>query len=201
MKAISCKFRAFEAVAVQVTRENITEVADWCDGNVYVETSGNYKPSEYIKVTDDNLNKVCAWYDGDVYVKAVGNYRPDDYVKLTGGAFYVKVRKNSRPDDYAKVTDNNLRKACDWYGEVYVKAVENTRPGDYVKVTGGEIYVKVRNIMETVTYIKVPTRRPINRRQTQAFVGDWIVKSEKGLKAYTAKAFAFNFELNSEDTD
>lgn len=42
---------------------------------------------------------------------------------------------------------------------------------------------------EPVDYIKVATIRPIRLRQTQAFVGDWVLKTEVGVKCYMDKAF------------
>lgn len=43
-------------------------------------------------------------------------------------------------------------------------------------------------------YVSVPVKRPLNRRQTTAFVGDWVLKANKGFKVYTDKAFKENFE-------
>ena len=46
---------------------------------------------------------------------------------------------------------------------------------------------------EPVDYIKVATIRPIRARQTQAFVGDWVLKTGMGLKVYNNKAFHKSF--------
>lgn len=47
-------------------------------------------------------------------------------------------------------------------------------------------------------YIKVPVKRYLNDRQTQAYVGDWVVtaieEGTKGFKVYTPKAFAKTFD-------
>lgn len=43
-------------------------------------------------------------------------------------------------------------------------------------------------------YIKVRVHRPLNERQTMAFVGDWVLYANKGYKVYTASAFERNFE-------
>ncbi len=47
-------------------------------------------------------------------------------------------------------------------------------------------------------HISVPVKRPLNRRQTTAFVGDWVLKANKGFKVYTDKAFKENFELPAD---
>jgi hypothetical protein len=44
-------------------------------------------------------------------------------------------------------------------------------------------------------YIHVRVHNPKNARQTKAFVGDWILYTERGYKVYTTKAFQANFDL------
>ena len=44
-------------------------------------------------------------------------------------------------------------------------------------------------------YIRVDAHRPMNERQTQAVVGDWVLFLNKGFKVYTESAFSRNFEL------
>jgi hypothetical protein len=39
------------------------------------------------------------------------------------------------------------------------------------------------------TYIKVNATKAIHVRQTQAYVGDWVIKSDVGLKVYKDNAF------------
>lgn len=43
-------------------------------------------------------------------------------------------------------------------------------------------------------YIKVRVAYPINERQTQAYLGDWVLKSGKSFKVYTNSAFEKSFE-------
>jgi len=50
-----------------------------------------------------------------------------------------------------------------------------------------------------IPYIKVATIRPLRVRQTQAFVGDHVLKTQVGLKCYTPKAFARAFVQAQED--
>ena len=47
------------------------------------------------------------------------------------------------------------------------------------------------------TYIDVPVRKPINKRQTQAYIGDWIVKQGKTFKVYPDKNFHQQFETKN----
>jgi hypothetical protein len=44
-------------------------------------------------------------------------------------------------------------------------------------------------------YIHVRVHNPKNSRQTKAFIGDWILYTERGYKVYTTKAFQANFDL------
>lgn len=48
-------------------------------------------------------------------------------------------------------------------------------------------------------YIHVRVHNPKNPRQTKAFVGDWILYTERGYKVYTNKAFLASFDEVDED--
>lgn len=43
-------------------------------------------------------------------------------------------------------------------------------------------------------YISVKVHRPLTERQTQAFLGDWVLFAGSGFKVYTPKAFDKSFE-------
>lgn len=47
---------------------------------------------------------------------------------------------------------------------------------------------------ENQRYVKVKVLRPLNDRQTQAFIGDWVLFAGTGFKVYTTKAFDKAFE-------
>lgn len=47
-------------------------------------------------------------------------------------------------------------------------------------------------------YIKVQVHKPMSPRQTKAYIGDWLLKSDRGFKVYTDKAFKNGF-LKDED--
>lgn len=48
-------------------------------------------------------------------------------------------------------------------------------------------------------YIKVDVLRPLHKKQTQAFIGDWVLKSGNGFKVYVDKAFTACFEPATDD--
>lgn len=43
-------------------------------------------------------------------------------------------------------------------------------------------------------YIKIRVHNPKNPRQTKAFVGDWLLYTDKGYKVYVNKAFMASFD-------
>jgi hypothetical protein len=50
-------------------------------------------------------------------------------------------------------------------------------------------------------FIKVRVQYPMNPRQTQAFVGDWLLYTDRGYKVYTTKAFAAAFDKVEEGSN
>jgi hypothetical protein len=46
----------------------------------------------------------------------------------------------------------------------------------------------------TMQFIRVRVHTPKNPRQSQAFVGDWILYTDKGYKVYSNRAFGDSFE-------
>jgi hypothetical protein len=44
------------------------------------------------------------------------------------------------------------------------------------------------------TWIQVETQQPMNDRQKQAFVGDWLLYANRGFKIYAPKAFERTFD-------
>lgn len=47
-------------------------------------------------------------------------------------------------------------------------------------------------------YIRIRVHNPMNARQTKAFVGDWILYTDKGYKIFTNNAFRVQFDELSE---
>lgn len=52
----------------------------------------------------------------------------------------------------------------------------------------------LRGRATSIPYIKVDVHRPASPRQTQAFVGDWVLKSNTGFKVYQDAPFHDSFE-------
>jgi hypothetical protein len=50
-------------------------------------------------------------------------------------------------------------------------------------------------------FVVVPVKRPMNKRQTMAMVGDWVLKSAEGFKVYTKARFERDFVLNEMELD
>ena len=86
----------------------------------------------------------------------------------------------------------------------YVDAVRVNQHNieDVAKWCGGTIINKPDG---RFAHIKVDTFRPSNERQTQAHIGNWVLRTPDGYKVYTTKAFDFTFEkvrtLTKEQAD
>lgn len=79
--------------------------------------------------------------------------------------------------DAVQVSDENISEVAEWcQGEIRTTAANNQDGID-------EEYVKVR------------VHRPLNERQTKAFIGDWVLYAGAGFKVYTSKAFKNSFDL------
>lgn len=77
--------------------------------------------------------------------------------------------------DAVRVTPDNFNEISAWcQGEIDADAV----PGSNT----------------TKKFIKVRVHNPKNPRQTKAFVGDWLLYTERGYKVYTNKAFRTAFD-------
>ena len=91
--------------------------------------------------------------------------------------------------------------------QLYVEAVPVTEDTmmDIAKWCGGKLELSMEDGEmgpAGTKFIKVPVIKPFNDRQTQAFVGDWVIKSSrKNFKVYTDKAFkdAFDKQLVTQD--
>jgi hypothetical protein len=90
---------------------------------------------------------------------------------------------------------------------LYVDAVQVTEENfpDIARWCFGEIgnidetpVTDLSAVQPTKQYIHVRVHNPKNSRQTKAFVGDWILYTERGYKVYTTKAFQANFDLVEE---
>ena len=74
--------------------------------------------------------------------------------------------------DAVQVADDNMEDVANWCnGKIVNPTKEGSRP-----------------------FVKVKVKRPLNARQTHAFVGDWVLYAGTGFKVYTDEAFHKNFE-------
>ena len=87
---------------------------------------------------------------------------------------------------------------------LYVAAVRITN-GNFEEIAAwcqGEILQEeVPGSMVGKKYIHVRVHNPKNTRQTKAFVGDWLLYTERGYKVYTNKAFLASFDHTNGQTD
>jgi hypothetical protein len=68
---------------------------------------------------------------------------------------------------------------------------------DLASWCGGEIETqetRVKNVIQIEKFIRVPVTRPANEKQTRAYIGDYILKSDNSFKVYTERAFLKSFE-------
>ena len=78
--------------------------------------------------------------------------------------------------DAVRITGANFDEIASWcQGEVQQDEVPGKGPGK--------------------KYIKVRVHNPKNPRQTKAFIGDWLLYTERGYKVYTNKAFHASFDV------
>lgn len=80
-----------------------------------------------------------------------------------------------------------------------VQAVQVTRENmkDVAEWCGGTVETKTtptKNGQKRERFIKVPTTKPMNEKQTQAFATDWVLLSDKKFKVYTHRAFVHTFQ-------
>ena len=99
--------------------------------------------------------------------------------------------------DNTSITEKYVRKP------LYVDAVQVTEENfvDIARWCFGEIVNidespvdKTADADPSKQYIHVRVHNPKNPRQTKAYVGDWILYTERGYKVYTTKAFQANFD-------
>jgi hypothetical protein len=72
---------------------------------------------------------------------------------------------------------------------LYVDAVRVTSANFDEFATGARARCSETRDGSGKKYIKVRVHNPINPRQMKAFVGDWLLYTERGYKVYTNKAF------------
>lgn len=98
----------------------------------------------------------------------------------------MQIRKFMRkefPVDGVQVTDENMSEVAEWCHGMIQSRPNVGRPGER-------------------RYIKVQVDNPKTERQTEAYVGDWVLFAGKGFKVYRDQALWNNFyETDSGDAE
>lgn len=85
--------------------------------------------------------------------------------------------------DAVQITEMNFAEIAAWC------------QGEIRRQDSDEIIEKRDDFTPRNTYIRVRVHNPKNVRQTKAYIGDWLLYTEKGYKVYTEKAFRMSFDL------
>lgn len=82
-----------------------------------------------------------------------------------------------------QITEENFEKVADWCGGSIVTVQE-------------PLHKQLKQLFpgEPKRFIQVAVARPLTKRQTEAYVGDWILFASKGYKVYANRPFLKNFE-------
>ena len=105
-------------------------------------------------------------------------------IEITGdGAVQTEsYTRKPFPVDAVQVSEDNIQAVATWCGGEIRYSTKTVGEGDEA--------TKVK-----LPYIKVDVQHPLNERQTKAYAGDWVLKSDSGFKVYTGRAFEKSFEL------
>lgn len=85
-----------------------------------------------------------------------------------------------------QVTDENFEAVAAWCGGSIVTVQDTTPQPLDVSASASK------------RFIQVNVARPLSRRQTEAYVGDWILYASKGYKVYADRPFRKNFDKSTE---
>lgn len=91
--------------------------------------------------------------------------------------------------DAVQVTDENFDAVAEWCGGKIVTVQETREKHLDLGIVGGQ------------KHISIDVARPMNRRQTEAYVGDWVLYANKGFKVYTNRPFVKNFVERNDDLE
>lgn len=109
------------------------------------------------------------------------------------GVVTTKYVRNPLYVDAVQVSNTNFLDVANWAQALV--GVQGAEPGTEIRpATGVEIDPATH-------YIRIRVHSPKSQRQTQAFVGDWILYTDRGYKIYNDKAFRANFSKVDIDGD
>lgn len=89
-----------------------------------------------------------------------------------------------------QVTEENFEDVAAWCGGSIV-TVQDTQTQNSIPGVGDPNAPR--------RFISVEVARPLSRRQTEAYVGDWVLYASKGFKVYANRAFSKNFDEKPEE--
>jgi hypothetical protein len=81
--------------------------------------------------------------------------------------------------DAIQVTEENIDEVAEW--------------------CNGDVRFTDKGKNDKKKYVKVRVLRPLNEKQSMAFVGDYILYAGTGYKVYTHRAFVESFEPAEDD--
>lgn len=89
-----------------------------------------------------------------------------------------------------QVTEENFEAVAEWCGGSIVRVQEP------VQTTIPDLGTSTER-----RFISVEVSRPLSRRQTEAYVGDWVLYASRGFKVYANRPFMKNFVEGSTFDD
>lgn len=151
---------------------------------MYFASNDDYPPIENAKEDDkfDSLTDAVEFYQKHDFYSEYG--LRIDVKQPTKKVAKVKIEKFERksfPVDAVRVTEENIQDVAQW--------------------CNGEIHHQADNTGTLNPYVKVKVRYPLNQRQTMAFLGDWILATDRGFKVYTDNALSQSFIKIEDDQE
>ena len=113
-------------------------------------------------------------------------------IEITGdGAVQTEsYTRKPFPVDAVQVSEDNIQAVATWCGGEIRYSTKTVMDADLPYEEAKKTETKVK-----IPYVKVGVHHPLNERQTKAYAGDWVLKSDSGFKVYTERAFEKSFEL------
>lgn len=97
-----------------------------------------------------------------------------------------KFTRNPFEVDAVQVTEDNFEQVAAWCGGSIVTVHEVREENALIE-------------LPPKRYISVPVTRPMNKRQTEAYLGSWVVWADRGFKVYGNRPFTKSFSEKLEE--
>lgn len=134
------------------------------------------RPETIARCGGPGLCKVCS--------KQAGMYTHPSNTTLHGKKEPMHTSKFARKSfqvEGVQVTAENINEVAEW--------------------CGGDIRYRRNSKSPEDMYIRVNVTRPLNERQKRAYLGNWVLKSDRGWKVFTENAFHASFDEVKEGAD